>query len=93
MTTPITTELTSQDIPTKSRWTPNALDRCDRCGQASQAYTRASKGDFELLLCGHHTHQHELALTSDGWTLDIRLDVLEDQAAKYKQVAADDDNF
>jgi len=94
MTTPnITSELTSENIPTEPKWEPSALIRCDRCGDASQAYTRATKGDFELVLCGHHTRKHELALASDGWTLDIRLDVLEEQAAKYKQVASDDDNF
>ena len=37
-----------------------ATDRCDRCG--AQAYVRTRHGASELLWCGHHLAEHELAL-------------------------------
>lgn len=37
-----------------------ALDRCDRCG--AQAFVAVMVTGVELLFCGHHYHQHELAL-------------------------------
>lgn len=34
----------------------SALDRCDRCG--AQAYVRVILGAGDVLLCAHHTDQH-----------------------------------
>lgn len=76
-------------IPT-STWEPKATDRCDRCGQASRAYTRATLGDLELMLCGHHTHQYETTLIASGWNMDIRLEILEEECRKYKTVSVED---
>lgn len=40
-------------------------DRCDRCG--FQAYIVATKGDDELVFCGHHGKAHMPALGAGGW--------------------------
>lgn len=56
-----------------------ALDRCDGCG--AQAYTAAVNAHGqELLLCQHHVHKHEDALTLDGWTLVHDMAMLEEFA-------------
>lgn len=54
-------------------------DRCDQCNaQAFVRLTNASvagvEGVAELLMCGHHATEHELALMADGWvpTTDAR---------------------
>lgn len=39
------------------------LDRCDRCGAAAHSRVVLLSG-AELLFCGHHTSQHETALTN-----------------------------
>lgn len=74
----------------KAEWIPKATDRCDRCGEASRAYSRATLGEMELMLCGHHTHQYETTLIASGWDLDIRLDILEEECRKYKSVSNED---
>lgn len=46
-------------------------DRCDRCGESSQAFVRAVKlidgNELELLLCGHHFTKHEPEMIASGW--------------------------
>lgn len=46
-------------------------DRCDRCGESSQAFVRAvlsiDGAPKELLFCGHHFHEHEPTLVAGGW--------------------------
>lgn len=76
--------------PSKTTWEPKATDRCDRCGEASRAYTRATLGELELMLCGHHTHSYETTLIASGWDLDIRLEILEEECRKYKSVSEED---
>ena len=44
-------------------------DRCDRC--KAQAYTRWTKDDLTLLLCGHDAEQHAPALLDKGWVLEV----------------------
>jgi hypothetical protein len=46
-------------------------DRCDPCGEASQAFVRTVKvindQELELLWCGHHFAENEPKLVADGW--------------------------
>lgn len=42
-------------------------DRCDRCGESSQAFVRVIKNDKELIFCGHHFSRYEPVLVADGW--------------------------
>lgn len=46
-------------------------DRCDRCGESSQAFVVAHKSiddkDYVILLCGHHFAQNEPALLAGGF--------------------------
>lgn len=62
-----------------------ATDRCDRCG--AQAYTRWREliGDEpigrDLLLCAHHTHEHEPAMAD-------RFALVDDDRAKLDQLTA-----
>lgn len=48
-------------------------DRCDRCGEASQAFVRAVKTidgvQLELLFCGHHFRRYEPELIAGGWLI------------------------
>lgn len=50
-------------------------DRCDRC--TSQAHVRVRRAvatdprdDTRLDFCGHHYHEHELALMAAGWHVE-----------------------
>lgn len=38
-------------------------DRCDRC--IAQAWVKATKGELDLLFCGHHYHVNQLEI--DYW--------------------------
>lgn len=46
-------------------------DRCDRCGESSQAFVRVVKEiddkQVELLFCGHHFNRYEVTLVASGW--------------------------
>lgn len=48
-------------------------DRCDRCGIASQAFSVAFKEidgkRMEILLCGHHLHEHSPSLIAQGFSI------------------------
>lgn len=46
-------------------------DRCDRCGESSQAFVRAYKTSpyREILFCGHHASRHEPELIANGWQI------------------------
>lgn len=48
-------------------------DRCDRCGECSQAFVRAvlviDTREAELLFCGHHFAKHEPVLMAEGWLI------------------------
>lgn len=49
-----------------------AFDRCDRCG--AQGFVLAqklieSRGESEIIFCGHHGREHTPALASKGWTV------------------------
>jgi hypothetical protein len=48
-------------------------DRCDRCGECSQAFVRAIKDidgkQQELLFCGHHYRKYEPELIVGGWLI------------------------
>lgn len=52
----------------------NTLFRCDRCG--AQAFTAAIKGELMLLWCRHHTNKNRETLESDGWEIDDRTHLL-----------------
>lgn len=43
-------------------------DRCDADGVA-QAFVRLVWGGSDLLLCGHHFNEHQVALIGDGWSV------------------------
>jgi hypothetical protein len=45
----------------------NTDDRCDRCG--AQAYFLVTKGDSELLFCGHHAAENGPVLMAAGWSI------------------------
>jgi hypothetical protein len=49
-------------------------DRCDQCGDCSQAFVRAVKlidnKRHDLLFCGHHYREHEPKLVMDGWSIE-----------------------
>lgn len=62
------------DAPTTNR-TLNALDRCDRC--SAHAYTIVTKGEYELLFCGHHGKKYEPTLVGRGWEVEFQLYLLE----------------
>jgi hypothetical protein len=53
------------DVLPKHRELDRFLDRCDSC--KSQAFIVATKGDFELLFCGHHGNKNMEALIAKGW--------------------------
>lgn len=78
-------------IATKTKWIPAATDRCDRCGESSRAYVRATKGAAELFFCRHHYNDHQAELITQEFEIEDRTDILEDECAKYKAVS--DDNF
>lgn len=45
-------------------------DRCDRCGESSQAFVRVvmiTDEELELLFCGHHYNRYEAELLAGGW--------------------------
>lgn len=48
-------------------------DRCDRCGDSSQAYVRAvifiENLEYELLFCGHHFNKYHADLVAGGWLI------------------------
>lgn len=48
-------------------------DRCDRCGETSQAFVRAileiDSKQHELLFCGHHFRKFEPVLVAGGWLI------------------------
>lgn len=91
MTTSLKENTTAQALPAVSGWEPSATDRCDACGVSSRAYIRASKGDSEMFFCGHHNKVHGSALIIQGFNIEDRTDILEEQERKYKAVS--DDNF
>lgn len=45
-------------------WKLNSTHRCDRCGEASQAYVKVviASSQLPLYFCGHHYNKFELAL-------------------------------
>lgn len=74
-----------------AKWNPDARDRCDRCGESSRAYVRATKEAAELYFCRHHYNDHQAQLITQGFEIEDRTDILDDECAKYKAVS--DDNF
>ena len=48
-------------------------DRCDRCGDCSQAFVRGVKEingtQHDLLFCGHHFNKYQAKLLVDGWLI------------------------
>jgi hypothetical protein len=46
-------------------------DRCDACGQRAYTAWYSPQTRGLLLLCAHHTHEHELALTAQSFELSI----------------------
>lgn len=84
--------MTVDQIEKLTEFNPNGTTQCDRCG-SSRAYVRFIKEDLDLLACGHHASQWELALISSGWSMQDRRDVLEEEVRKYNTVNPDDDNF
>jgi hypothetical protein len=59
-------------------------DRCDRCGEVSQAFVRAVKvidnNETELLFCGHHFRKHEPVLIAQGWLIQDDRDKIDQKA-------------
>jgi hypothetical protein len=49
----------------------DSKDRCDKCGDCSQAFVRAVKmlgsKEYELLFCGHHYNEYNAVLLAGGW--------------------------
>lgn len=41
---------------------------CDRCGSAGK--TRFTKGDSELIFCGHHGREYGFGLVNEGFQFD-----------------------
>lgn len=48
-------------------------DRCDRCGESSQAFVRAvlviDGKEYELFFCGHHFNRYQPVLVAEGWLI------------------------
>lgn len=53
-------------------------DRCDQCGESSQAFVKAIKEfdgkQYDMLLCGHHYREHEPKLVAEGWYIQDERD-------------------
>jgi hypothetical protein len=61
--------LADLDIPTVD---VTISDRCDRCGEASQAFFKFVKAREDgsigvLTMCAHHGRKHEPVAVHDGW--------------------------
>lgn len=61
----------SPDSVKQAEATPDTLlldgDRCDAACPAQAQVHLIHDPDGELAFCGHHFHQHALALMSSGW--------------------------
>lgn len=60
-------------------------------GSPAWAYVRATKAASELYFCRHHYNDHQAQLITQGFEIEDRTDILDDECAKYKAVS--DDNF
>ena len=85
--------MTVAEMEQMETFTPSGLIMCDGC-HVSRAYVRFSRSPEDIFhFCSHHSNAHELVLTSMGYLMTDRRDVLEAAEQAYKTVKADDDKF
>lgn len=53
-------------------------DSCDSCGSVGK--TRFTKGDSELIFCGHHGREYALGLVNEGFQFDEEYAVNNDES-------------